>query len=163
MTQAANAKTWAYRGLMELDQGSSIPGIPRYSRYDVDFTPDGSILDTDDSAWENGFENGNGVRGISSQGSFATPFVSLRFTKDPTGPATLDLSELFFDDTTRGAAIAKDANHPPIPTPVFAVAAPAPLNTSTCRSATQARRRLFTISFSISTTARCMPPMAHVS
>lgn len=163
MTQAATAKTWSYRGLMELDHGSSIPGIPRYSRYDVDFTLDRSVLDTDHCAWENGLENANGIRDITTQGYFATPFVSLRFTKDPTGPATPDLSDLFFDHATRGASIVKGANQPPNPDPPLCDGAPAPLSTSIHRSATREQKPRFSTSSSIAITARCMRCMVRAS
>ncbi len=45
--QAANAKIYEFHGLIELDHGSSIPGAPKHTRYFVDFSLDGSALDTD--------------------------------------------------------------------------------------------------------------------
>lgn len=117
--QAATARTLSYRGLIELDHGSSIPGIPSNSRYVVDFSLDGSLHDTEHYARENSFFNGNGVLGITTEAYFAQPFRSLSFTADPTGPSTADLSGLIFDYATRGTAIVKDANQPPDPDPVL--------------------------------------------
>ena len=117
--QAAAARPLSYRGLIELDHGSSIPGIPSHGRYFVDFTLDGSLIDTEHYARENRFFNGNGIYGITTEANFATPFVDLRFTADPSGPVTADLSGLRFDFSSRGVAIVKDANQPPDPDPVL--------------------------------------------
>jgi hypothetical protein len=100
----SDAASLSYRGLIELDHGSSIPGIPRNSRYRVDFTLNGAVLDTDHFVEENAIENANGVHGISTAGLFATPFLYLRFTADPSGPPTLDLSGLNFGYDDKGGS-----------------------------------------------------------
>jgi hypothetical protein len=111
----SEAMQFSYQGLIELDHGSSIPGIPRHSRYWVDFILNGSVLDTDHFVEENAIENANGVKGISTAGLFPTPFLYLRFTADPTGPATLDLSGLNFNyaDTGGSGALVRNAEPPP--------------------------------------------------
>lgn len=106
-----------YRGLIELDHGSSIAAMPRHSRYFVEFILEGSVQDTDHSFWENGFTNANGNKGISFTGRFPTPFRFLRFTPDPTGPATVDLSGMSFayKDIGTSSARSVDVNQPPPP------------------------------------------------
>lgn len=114
---AQQAAALQYRGLIELDHGSSIVGIPRHSRYFVDFVLDGSVVDTDHSAFVNALVNANGVNGVTMTGSFPSPFRWLRFTADPDGPATLDLSSLNFaySDNSGSAASSVDVNEPPDP------------------------------------------------
>jgi hypothetical protein len=107
-----------YRGLIELDHGSSIQGIPTKSRYRVDFTLDGSLLDTVHTAFENDIANIYGVRGISTIGHFPPPFLSLQFTAETSnGKNPLDLSGLTFayNDTNGSGAVVRDANSPPDP------------------------------------------------
>jgi hypothetical protein len=107
-----------YRGLIELDHGSSIVGIPRHSRYWVDFTLDGSVVDTQHTVFENGLVNANGVKGITALGSYPPPFLNLKFTADSSnGLSPLDLSGLNFDyaDTGGSGASVVDANQPPDP------------------------------------------------
>jgi len=118
-TRPAEATPLSYRGLIELDHGSSIPGIPRYSRYWVDFILNGAVLDTDHFVEENAIENANGVKGISTAGLFPTPFLSLSLIADPTGPATLDLSGLNFGyaDTGGSGAMVRIADPPPAVNP----------------------------------------------
>lgn len=115
----SEAAPLSYRGLIELDHGSSIPGIPRYSRYLVDFILNGSVRDTDHFVEENAIENANGVKGISTAGLFPTPFLYLRFTADPSGPPTLDLSGLNFgyDDVGGSGAMVRIAEPPPAVNP----------------------------------------------
>jgi hypothetical protein len=107
-----------YRGLIELDHGSSIVDIPRHSRYWVDFTLDGSIVDTQHTVFENGLVNANGVPGITALGSYLPPFLDLKFTADTSnGLSPLDLSGLNFaymDAAGSGASVV-DANQPPNP------------------------------------------------
>jgi hypothetical protein len=107
-----------YRGLIELDHGSSIVDIPRHSRYWVDFTLDGSIVDTQHTVFENGLVNANGVHGITALGSYLPPFLDLKFTADSSnGLSPLDLSGLNFaymDAAGSGASVV-DANQPPNP------------------------------------------------
>lgn len=86
----------AYRGLIELDNGSSLAQIPKGSRYFVDFVLNGDVLDTDDTAFENAFTNTEGYKGITTIGIFSNPFRFLRFTLDPSGPAALELANLKF-------------------------------------------------------------------
>ena len=109
------AAPYSYRGLIELDHGSSVPGIPSHSRYWVDFILNGAVLDTDHFVEENAIENANGVHGLSTAGLFPTPFLSLRFSADPTGPATLDLSGMNFDygDVGGSGALVRNAEPPP--------------------------------------------------
>lgn len=70
------------RGLIELDHGSSIVGMPRHSRFWVDFVLDGSIIDHSHVVFENGFVNANGVRGTSTMALFPPPFLFLQLTAD---------------------------------------------------------------------------------
>ncbi|MFM7640808.1 MAG: hypothetical protein ACKO45_04575 [Cyanobium sp.] len=86
----------SYRGLIEFDHGSSLPDIPKGSRYIVDFVLNGDVPDTDHSFFENSFENTDGNRGITTFGNFTNPFRYLRFTLDPSGPPALDLANLVF-------------------------------------------------------------------
>ena len=107
-----------YRGLIELDHGSSIVDIPRFSRYWVDFTLDGSLVDTQHTAFENGLVNAEGIRGITALGSYPPPFLNLKLTADfSNGKTPLDLSGLTFAYTdTGGSGISVvDANQPPNP------------------------------------------------
>lgn len=107
-----------YRGLIELDHGSSIVGVPRHSRYWVDFVLDGSIIDHSHVVFENGFVNGNGVRGISTMGLFPPPFLFLQLTADSSNGITpLELSGLTYaySDTGGSGADVRDANQPPNP------------------------------------------------
>lgn len=115
----AAAAPLPYRGLIEFDHGSSIPGIPRHSRYWVDFVLNGSVLDSDHFTEENAIENANGVHGVSTAGLFPTPFLSFRLTADPSGPATLDLSGLNFgyDDIGGSGATVRIADPPPAVNP----------------------------------------------
>jgi hypothetical protein len=117
LLQTRQASALQFRGLIELDHGSSIVGMPRHSRYIVEFDLEGSVLDTDHTAFANALVNANGVNGITMTGSFPTPFRFLRFTADPSGPPTLDLSGLNFDynDTNGSAALVTDVNQPPDP------------------------------------------------
>lgn len=113
-SQAARANYYQYQGLIDLDYGSSIPGAPKHSRYFVDFILNGAILDTDNSVYENDIYNANGVRGLTTVGSFSAPIISLRLTLDPTSVGTLDLSGLNFDPNASWVR-AVDANQPPDP------------------------------------------------
>lgn len=81
----------------------------------MDFTLNGSVLDTDHFVEENAIENANGVKGVSTAGLFPTPFLYLSFTADPSGPATLDLSGLNFgyDDVGGSGAMVRMAEPPP--------------------------------------------------
>lgn len=117
LLQAPEAAALQYRGLIELDHGSSLVGIPRHSRYVVDFALNGAVLDTDHSAFTNALVNANGVNGVTMTGSFPSPFRYLRFTADPSGPPTLDLSGLNFaySDNGGSAASSVDVNEPPDP------------------------------------------------
>ncbi len=116
-SQVAKATPYQYHGLIDLDYGSSIPGAPRHSRYFVDFTLDGSVLDRDNTVFENDLVNANGVRGLTTMGNFDSPFLSLRLTLDPTSVATLDLSGLNFNlsDPNYNYSRVVDANQPPDP------------------------------------------------
>jgi hypothetical protein len=108
----------AYRGLIELDHGSSIVGIPRHSRYWVDFVLDGSVVDDSHVVFENGFVNAYGVRGLSTMGLYPPPFLFIQFTADSSNGITLlDLSGLTFayTDTGGSGADVRDANLPPDP------------------------------------------------
>jgi hypothetical protein len=105
-----------YRGWIELDHGSSIVGVPRHSRYWVDFVLDGSIIDHSHVVFENGFVTGNGVRGISTMGLFPPPFLFLQLTADSSNGITpLELSGLTsaYSDTDGSGADVRDANQPP--------------------------------------------------
>ena len=115
--QPASAATYQYRGLIDLDYGSSIPGAPKHSRYFVDFTLDGSVLDTDHTVFENDIYNAYGVRGLTTTGVFDKPFTSLRLTLDLTSVGTLDLSGLTFNlaDPNYNYSRVVDANEPPNP------------------------------------------------
>lgn len=112
--QAAHANSYQFHGLIDLDYGSSIPGAPKHSRYFVDFVLDGTVLDTDNTVFENDLTNANGVRGLTTMGSFNNPITSLRLTLDPSSNGTLDLSGLTFDYNSSWAR-AVDANQPPNP------------------------------------------------
>ena len=114
---SARATTYQYQGLIDFDYGSSIAGLAKRSRYFVDFVLDGSVLDTDHTVFENDLYNANGVRGLTTIGSFAKPFVSLRLTLDPTSVGTLDLSALNFNlaDPNSNYSRVVDANQPPNP------------------------------------------------
>jgi len=114
VNHSAQAATYQYHGLIDLDYGSSIPGAPKHSRYFVDFTLNGADLDTDNTVFENGLSNVNGVRGLTTMASFSNPISSLRLTLDPTSVGTLDLSTLNFDSNSYYAR-AVDANQPPDP------------------------------------------------
>jgi hypothetical protein len=111
----SEAASLSYRGLIELDHGSSIPGIPRNSRYWVDFTLNGAVLHTDHFVEENAIDNANGMHGISTAGLFNTPFLYLRLTANPSGPPTLDLSGLNFgyEDKGGSGATVRIAEPPP--------------------------------------------------
>lgn len=101
-----------------MDHGSSIVGIPRHSRYIVDFTLDGSIVDTQHTVFQNGLVNANGVYGITAEGSYPPPFLDLRFTADTSnGLSPLDLSGLNFAymDTGGSGVRVVDVNQPPDP------------------------------------------------
>ncbi len=116
-----------YRGLIELDHGSSIVDIPRFSRYGVDFTLDGSLVDTQHTVFENAFQNANGVKGITALGSYPPPFLNLKFTADfSNGKIPLDLSGLNFAYTDSGGSGASvvDANQPPDPQAYPCISAP---------------------------------------
>ena len=114
VSHSAQAATYQYHGLIDLDYGSSIPGAPKHSRYFVDFTLNGADLDTDNTVFENDLSNANGVRGLTTMASFSNPIRSLRLTLDPTSVGTLDLSTLNFDSNSYSAR-AVDANQPPDP------------------------------------------------
>lgn len=108
----------AYRGLIELDHGSSIVGVPRHSRYWVDFVLDGSVIDDSHVVLENGFVNQNGIRGLSTMGLYPPPFLFLQLTPDSSNGITpLDLSGLTYAyaDTGGSGADVRDANQPPDP------------------------------------------------
>jgi hypothetical protein len=111
---SAQAAIYQYHGLIELDYGSSIPGAPKHTRYFVDFALNGDILDTDHTVFEYDFYNANGVRGLTTMGSFGSPISSLQLTLDPTSVGTLDLSGLNFDPALSWVR-AVDANQPPDP------------------------------------------------
>lgn len=112
--QAANAKIYEFHGLIELDHGSSIPGAPKHTRYFVDFSLDGSALDTDHDVFENDIDNAEGVRGLTTMGMFNSAMTSLRFTLDLTSVGTLDLSGLNFNTNDSYIRVV-DANEPPPP------------------------------------------------
>lgn len=112
--QSAQAATYQYRGLIDLDYGSSIPGAPKHSRYFVDFMLNGADLDTDHTVFENDLTNANGIRGLTTMGSYSNPIVWLQLTLDPTSIGTLDLSGLSFDPNSYYARVV-DANQPPDP------------------------------------------------
>lgn len=114
VNQSAEAANYQYHGLIDLDYGSSIAGAPKHSRYFVDFILNGDVLDTDNTVFENDLYNANGIRGLTTMGSFNNPIVSLRLTLDPTSVGTLDLSGLNFDPNSSWAR-AVDANQPPDP------------------------------------------------
>jgi len=114
VNQSAQAANYQYHGLIDLDYGSSIPGAPKYSRYFVDFILNGADLDTDNTVFENDFYNVNGVRGLTTIGTFNNPITWLRLTLDPTSVGTLDLSGLTFDPSNYYARVV-DANQPPNP------------------------------------------------
>lgn len=107
-----------YRGLIELDHGSSIVGVPKHSRYWVDFVLDGSVIDDSHVVFENGFVNADGIRGLSTMGLYPPPFLFLQLTPDSSNGLTpLDLSSLTFAyaDTGGSGADVRDANQPPDP------------------------------------------------
>jgi len=114
VNQSAQAATYQYHGLIDLDYGSSIPGAPKHSRYFVDFTLNGADLDTDNTVFENDLYNANGVRGLTTMANFNNPISSLRLTLDPSSVGTLDLSGLNFDSNSYYARVV-DANQPPDP------------------------------------------------
>ena len=58
-----------YRGLIELDYGSSLSGIPRHSRYFVDFILNGDALDTNHLVIENSLINQVGQKGLTTFGN----------------------------------------------------------------------------------------------
>ncbi|MEB3255621.1 MAG: hypothetical protein VKJ05_04440 [Synechococcaceae cyanobacterium] len=107
----------SYRGLIELDHGSSLNGIPRYSRYFVDFVLNGDVLDTDHTVRENDFVNQLGQRGLTTYANFTNPFRHLRFRLDPSGPAAIELAELSFRYGQLYGDFARvvDVNQPPNP------------------------------------------------
>jgi hypothetical protein len=114
VTQSAQAASYHYHGLIDLDYGSSIAGALKNSRYFVDFVLNGAVLDTDNSVFENDLYNANNVRGLTTTGSFDSPITSLRLTLDPSSNGTLDLSELNFDSALSWVR-AVDVNQPPNP------------------------------------------------
>jgi hypothetical protein len=114
VNQSAQAATYQYHGLIDLDYGSSIPGAPKHSRYFVDFILNGADLDTDNTVFENDLYNANNVRGLTTMASFNNPISSLRLTLDPSSVGTLDLSGLNFDSNSYYARVV-DANQPPDP------------------------------------------------
>lgn len=114
VSPSVHAASYQYHGLIELDYGSSIPGAPKHSRYYVDFTLNGAVLDTDNTVFENDFYNANNIRGLTTMGSFNNPITSLQLTLDPSSVGTLDLSGLNFDYNSTWAR-AVDANQPPDP------------------------------------------------
>jgi hypothetical protein len=116
-SQVAHATNYQYHGLIDLDYGSSIAGAPKHSRYFVDFILNGAVLDKDNTVFENDLTNANGVRGLTTMGSFDNPFISLRLTLDTTSMGTLDLSGLNFnlDDPNYNYSRVVDANQPPDP------------------------------------------------
>lgn len=113
-SQSAQALTHQYHGLIDLDYSSSIPGAPKHSRYYVDFTLNLDDLDTDHTVFENDLYNANGVRGLTTMGSYSNPMTRLRLTLDPTSVGTLDLAGLNFDPGAYYARVV-DANQPPDP------------------------------------------------
>jgi len=114
LSEVAHAKSYQYHGLIDLDYSSSIVGAPKHTRYFVDFVLNGDVLDTDHTVYENAIYNANGVRGLTTMGSFNKPILSFRLTLDPTSVGTLDLSGLNFDPNLSWAR-AVDANEPPPP------------------------------------------------
>jgi hypothetical protein len=112
VNQTAQATTYQYHGLIDFDYSSSLVGAPKHSRYFVDFILDGSVLDTDNTVFENDIYNANNIRGLTTMGSFNNPIISLQLTLDPTSVGTLDLSGLNF---TTSWAREVDANQPPNP------------------------------------------------
>ncbi|MEB3335494.1 MAG: hypothetical protein VKP70_10980 [Cyanobacteriota bacterium] len=114
---SAEAADLAYRGLIELDHGSSLQGIPRYSRYSVYFVLNGDVLDTDHTALENDLVNANGVHGITTYGNFTNPFRFLSLSLDPSGPAAEELSGLTFAYGQQYGDFSRvvDVNQPPNP------------------------------------------------
>jgi len=130
VSRSAQAANYQYRGLIDLDYGSSIPGAPKHSRYFVDFTLNGADLDTDNTVFENDLYNANGVRGLTTMANFNNPISSLRLTLDPSSVGTLDLSGLNFDSNSYYARVV-DANQPPDPqAPPRATCISASVNTS---------------------------------
>jgi hypothetical protein len=115
--QVAQAAPQQFHGLIELDYGSSLPGAPKHSRYFVDFVLDDSVLDTDNTVFENDLYNANGIRVITTTGVFDRPFLSLKLSIDPSSSATLDLSGLNFelDNPNSNFSRVVDANQPPDP------------------------------------------------
>ncbi|MEB3317649.1 MAG: hypothetical protein VKO39_05855 [Cyanobacteriota bacterium] len=107
----------AYRGLIELDYGSSLAGIPRHSRYFVDLVLNGDVLDTNHAFDENAFVNQLGQKGITTYGVFENIFRSLRFTLDPSGPPALELAGLEFNYNQLYGDFSRvvDVNQPPPP------------------------------------------------
>jgi len=114
VSRSAQAANYQYRGLIDLDYGSSIPGAPKHSRYFVDFILKGSVLDFDNTVFENDLINADGIRGLTTTGTFYDPFISLRLTLDPSSVGTLDLSGLIFDPNSNSTRVV-DANQPPNP------------------------------------------------
>ena len=113
----AGAAGLAYRGLIELDHGSSITGIPRHSRYYVDIVLDGDVIDTDHTVRENDFVNQLGQRGLTTYGNFSNPFRHLRFSLDPSGPPAVELANLRFNYGQQYGDFSRvvDVNQPPNP------------------------------------------------
>jgi hypothetical protein len=117
MTSPASAVDLHYRGLIELDHGSSLSGIPRHSRYFVEFFLDGDVLDTNHLVFENSLTNQVGQKGLTTFGAFSNPFRYLRFRRDPSGPAAVELSGLTFNYGELNGDFSRvvDANQPPPP------------------------------------------------
>jgi hypothetical protein len=74
----------------------------------------GDIFDSDHTVYENDITNADGIRGLTTMGSFSGPILSLSLTLDPTSVGILDLSGLNFDPNSSWAR-AVDANQPPPP------------------------------------------------
>lgn len=106
-----------YRGLIELDYGSSLSGIPRHSRYFVDFILNGDALDTNHVVIENGLINQVGQKGLTTFGTFSNPFRFLQFRLDNSGPAAAELAGLTFTYGELNGDFARvvDVNQPPPP------------------------------------------------
>jgi hypothetical protein len=74
----------------------------------------GSVLDVDNTIFENDLYNADGIRGLTAMGMFCDPFISLCLTLDPSSVGTLDLSGLNFDLNSNYTRVV-DANQPPNP------------------------------------------------